>query len=124
MEMENTLLRIEETVAYKYLSAEPESIQQYAAYCEKYGQNNPNRKVSSYNILIDKLEENEYSPKDGVIIINQYGILFDGQHRISILQKKYGKQYEVMVLKLEVDYTIKRKLLLLLKWIRMKLRHE
>ena len=122
MEMETDLLRIEETIPFKYLNNEINTKDLYQKYCTTYGTNNPNRTETSYSELINNLHDQFYSPKKGVIIINQYGILLDGQHRCCILKKMYGEGM-IDVLLLKIKYPLKRKIQILIKFMKMRFRN-
>lgn len=120
MEMENSLLQIEQTIPYCYLSDNDSGRDTYINYCKKYGSHNPNRSIGAYDDLINNMSYKEYDPTKGVIVINQYGIILDGQHRVCLIQKKHGKDYHIPVLKLYFNYTLYRKVQYLIKYFKMK----
>ena len=123
MELENRLLRLDETVVYKFLAdSSSDKYTIYDEYCNKYGTKNPNRNINSFENLISDLDKSDYDPLKGVVMINQYGFLLDGQHRTCIILQKYGKDAMIPVLKLHIKYSLPRKAKMLAEYILMKTR--
>ena len=119
--MEERILRLNETVVYKYLDKNNDSESQYMDYCDKYGKKNPHRNRDAFDSLINdfSVDNNDYDPLKGVIIVNQYGFLLDGQHRACLLLKKYGPKKKIPVLKIKARMSVRRKLGLLFKYAKM-----
>ena len=118
MYINNKFIPLEKTVAYDYLNNKKDNYDEYKNYCIKYGKNNPNRNVDSYNRLMNEFKE--YDIKHGAIIIDQHNILKDGQHRCCLLLKKYGKDYKIKVLKIYYYETKINKLKNIIKLIIMR----
>lgn len=102
----DTIQYIKETSIYKYLDGESDSLARYEMYCKKYP--NSFRTVETYKSLINQMSTFEYDIKKGAIVINQLGIIIDGQHRCSILQKKYGEDYSIKVVRFYYDSLLLR----------------
>lgn len=83
----------------------------YRVYCAQKEnlKDNPNRSEAVFNTLIDTFVNEDYDPKKGIIIIDQYHCIVDGFHRSCILLHKLGSEHPVTVLKLtyETGYRIK-----------------
>ncbi len=97
---------IKETSISKFLEGGSDSLARYEMYCEKYP--NSFRTVDTYKTLIDQMSTFEYDIKKGAIVINQLGIIIDGQHRCSILMKKYGEDFKIEVVRFYYDSLLLR----------------
>lgn len=93
------LMRVNETNIYKFLDDSENGRFLYKLYCTKYPSSFRNE--SNYNSLIQQLDSIDYDITKGAIVINQLDIILDGQHRSSILLKKYGPDYEIKVVKIK-----------------------
>lgn len=120
MEMEKEVLQLQNTVVFQYVKNQNNGQSDYEKYCNTYGKMNPNRNKDSFNNLINEFENELYDPKKGVIIINQYGLLLDGQHRCCILLKMFGEDYKVKVLQLHIRYSLRRRIEIYYKLLRMR----
>lgn len=92
------VMRIEDTPMYKFLNGDIVGYDSYKNYCIKYPSSFRNQ--SSFNELQSQLETTEYDIKKGAIVVNQHNIIVDGQHRISILLKKYGPKHRIKVVEI------------------------
>ena len=97
-----------ETDAYRYL-ANPngETKSQYARYAANpiNQKDHPNRSVEDFDNL--KEEFTQYDPLKGVIVVNQFYCVMDGQHRSCILLNLYGESYRIPVVKIRFgDYKL------------------
>lgn len=97
---------LEDTDVYKYLknSTSQKNALKYKKYCQKNKMDNPSRSESEFNLLIEMFEKTDYDVKKGIIIVNQFNVIIDGQHRSCILLDKYGPHYEIEVLKIYYEH--------------------
>lgn len=107
------ILFLKETDIFHYLDDGEDGKKMYEHYCEKY--RSSFRTIANYKALIDEMNTFEYDIKKGAIVINQLGIILDGQHRCSILLKKYGAQHRISVVKFHYNNH-----LLGLRWLIIK----
>lgn len=107
------ILFLKETDIFHYLDDDEDGKKMYEHYCEKY--RSSFRTIANYKALIDEMNTFEYDIKKGAIVINQLGIILDGQHRCSILLKKYGAQHRISVVKFHYNNH-----LLGLRWLIIK----
>jgi len=98
------IFKIDESDVYKYLDTKNE--ENYKKYCEQIclGDDFYRHNSKIYNELIKEIDNTDYDLKKGAIVINQLNIIMDGQHRACILLKKYGKDYEIPVVKIRYSY--------------------
>ena len=94
-------LPIKDSIIFKYLNGNYEGRIQYERYCEKC--NAVFRSEEKYDSLIKTLDNEEYDIKKGAIVINQLNIILDGQHRGSVLLKKFGPECKIKVVKVYFD---------------------
>ncbi len=86
--------------AFKYLEG---NVKDYELYCQKHREilHYQEMGVEKYNNLIKSLEEKGFNQKN-LIIVDYNGCVKDGQHRSCYLLHKYGKDYQVPVLRIEL----------------------
>ena len=94
--LKSKIIPLSETESYKFLDNKIDK-KEYSKYCKTQTFEYEKHSLESFNNLVDSFQE--YKLKDGAIVIDQFGIIRDGQHRASILLKKYGKDYEISVVK-------------------------
>ena len=107
---DNKISDMEEMQAYKYCNDKEKYEEEYINYCEVIckDKGNSNRTKEEFDKLIDNINENGYDPEKGIIVIDQFNFIQEGQHRVCVLLNKYGKDYEIKVLKIHImDYGIK-----------------
>lgn len=92
------VLFLDETSIYQYLDDTIDGKDKYEIYCKKYPSSFRNK--DNYESLIQEMNSFEYDIKKGAIVTNQLGIIIDGQHRCSILLKKYGEEHIIKVVKI------------------------
>lgn len=90
------IISLYQTESYKLLNNKID-VNQYNNYCKEGTHKYEKHSIESFNQLINDFEE--YDIKKGAIVIDQFGLIRDGQHRASILLKKYGPNYKVDVVK-------------------------
>ena len=88
--IDNKIIDLEDTKSYKYLIKKIDSVE-YNKYCERDTFEYENHSLDSFNKLIKDFKK--YSLYDGAIVIDQFGLIRDGQHRASILLNKYGPDF-------------------------------
>lgn len=91
---------LQDTVVYKYLDDHAGFTQDYQDYCSKYGARNKQRTLENYDLLIRDFSDDVYDLQKGAIVINQFNLVVDGQHRSCILLKRYGPKYKIKVVKI------------------------
>jgi hypothetical protein len=81
----------------------PDLLQAYDRYCKRARNQagTSTRSVDSFMNLIQTLEHDEYSIKKGAIIIDQYDIILEGQHRACVLLNMHGAEYPIEVLRIQ-----------------------
>ena len=110
------IISIYETESYKLLNDEINS-DEYSQYCKNETFKYEGHSLKSYNSLIEQFKE--YSLNEGAIVVDQFGLIRDGQHRTSILLKKYDKDYKISVVKVYyAGFRIKTYILLALYMLR------
>ena len=87
-----------DTPVYNFLNDTQEGVNQYRQYCDHYRVSF--RTEQCFNHLIEEMSSSDYDVKKGILVIDQYGVIADGQHRACILLKKYGPYYKVNVLRI------------------------
>ena len=90
--------KIPDTVIYKFLDGEPDVKMRYEEFCMKYF--SVFRNLASYNSLKNNFENVDYDIKKGAVVVNQLNIIIDGQHRCSLLYKKFGPNHKIEVVRL------------------------
>ena len=94
--------KLEECAPYKYLKGDKKS---YREYCKYHIENNlPLMTEERFNKLIKSINEKGYISKYPLVIKADDNSIMDGQHRACILLNKYGKDYEIEVLKISFIY--------------------
>ncbi len=91
---------LREVSPFKYLQGD---IGGYSNYCRQHRQllHYDEMTVAKYDNLIKSIENKGFDDRF-VIIVDYDGVVKDGQHRSCYLLHKFGEQYEVPVLKLDV----------------------
>ena len=100
--LDGKIFDLYKTDAYKLLE-NPSNIEleeKYDAYCKNYCYKYENRNQNNFMKLANKLDQEEYNPNKGIIVVDQLYIIADGQHRSCVLLNKYGPKYKVKVLKI------------------------
>lgn len=93
-----TIIRIKETPSYKLLN-HLISEKEYEDYCINNTYKYERHSIESFDNLCKKMNKYEYSLKKGAIVIDQFNLIQDGQHRVSYLLSKYGDDYIVDVVR-------------------------
>jgi hypothetical protein len=58
-----------------------------------------------WNLLIDSIKKEGFLPeKYGYITISKNGTLLDGHHRYTVLKNLYGENYEIKVIRNQMNY--------------------
>lgn len=116
------IISLQETDVYRYL-CEPtkeDVIAQYQKYCDANNADNKERSINTFNKLINTIEIEDYDIKKGIVIVDQFNCILDGQHRVCILRNKYGEEYVIRALKLYYLYRSPKILFSNLKYILKK----
>lgn len=103
------LYSINETATYDYISNN--NLERYINYIkivktDSFGRINKQisdiitKDLSNCRNTIDTILTKGYDVQKSIVIINDRNVLVDGLHRISILFKIFGPEYEIAVLKL------------------------
>lgn len=92
------IIMLRDTRVYAYLKGTDEGREKYRDYCDFC--NVSFRNESEYNLLIENMKTNPYDIVKGAIVIHQYNLILDGQHRSCILLLLYGPKYVVKVVRL------------------------
>lgn len=98
----NKVQFLDETDVYKYIKSnrDEHARKAYIKYCKKNNMDNSLRSPELCNELCNEFVYNKYDIKKGIIVVDQYNRIIDGQHRCCILLQQYGGAYEITVLKL------------------------
>lgn len=90
---------IKECVPYRYLLGDKEA---YKEYCEYHIKSNfPVMSSERFDKLVNSISENGYDNRC-IIIVNERNMICDGQHRACVLAYKYGMDYQINVLEVEM----------------------
>ena len=92
------IVTLDKTRVYAYLTGTEKGEKEYDEYIDICNVNF--RSKAAYNSLIDAMSHTPYDIRKGAIVINQDGLIYDGQHRSCYLLFKYGPNYKVEVLQL------------------------
>lgn len=92
------IVTLNKTRVFAYLSGTKEGEKVYDEYVKLCNASFRNREA--YDNLIDEMSKKPYDITKGSIVVNQDGIIYDGQHRCCFLLYKYGPNFKVDVLKL------------------------
>ncbi|WP_162258410.1 rhamnan synthesis F family protein [Lapidilactobacillus concavus] len=90
---------IDETAPYKYLQGNKKTYDDYCAYHIKH--NLPVMSVERFESLIKSIKQNGYDMKK-IIIVQDDNIIYDGQHRSTILAFLNGLDYQIPVLEVVI----------------------
>ena len=93
----NKIVFLQDTDVYKFLNNKIDE-NEYNEYLIMHSRNDENHSISIFNKL--KHDFTDYNLKNGAIIVDNYNILIDGQHRSCLLLNKYGKEYSIKVIKI------------------------
>ena len=108
--LDGKVMSLYKTDPYKFLSDDSDTAKEnYEKYVNRplNREDNPDRSVECFNTLINSFSGELYDIKKGIIIVNQFYQVMDGQHRSCILLKKYGEDLKIPVLKIKFgDYKI------------------
>ena len=96
------IFKLDQCAPYDYLN--DKCVSAYQEYCEE------NKKlsefemsVSRFDALIQSMENNGFDSKYVPVINSKNNVIMDGQHRCCYLLKKFGPDYKVKALFLEVE---------------------
>lgn len=92
------IIDLKETDSYKLLNGEITQAD-YEKYCREQTFGYENHSLESFNNLQRKLIN--YDLKKGAIVVDQFNIIRDGQHRTCILLKEFGPNYKINVVKVK-----------------------
>ena len=92
------ILPLKETYPYRYLQGDKSAYDDYCRVHEEKGY--PAMTPERYDELIKSLSEQGYDKKH-IILINELGVLRDGQHRACCIAHKYGLNHEIEVMEVE-----------------------
>ncbi len=96
--IDGNVYSLDETFPYKYMKSGDKKI--YLDYMEK-GKNLKTAQewwsIERFDDLIQKVKKEDYSPQNGIIVIDKNNCLLDGQHRCCILYSMHGGDYEILV---------------------------
>ena len=92
------ILSLKECHPYKYLLGETKQYEEYCAENRKFGFYMSEQRFSD---LLNKINTNHYDTKL-MPILTKDNFIADGQHRACILLYKYGENYEIDCLRLEL----------------------
>lgn len=92
------IVTLNKTRVYAYLTGTETGEKEYDEYVNICNVNF--RSKATYNSLIHDMDQTPYDITKGAIVINQDGLIYDGQHRSCYLLYKYGPNYKVDVLQL------------------------
>lgn len=91
--------RINETVPYKYLNGDKKAYQDYCDF--HFKRNLPIMSQPRFNALIDSIKKNGFDYKR-IIIVQDYNIIYDGQHRAAVLAFLNGLDSTATVLRIVI----------------------
>ena len=99
-EWKGEILSLEDVSPFKFLQGD---VSDYEKYCDIH-QNKMGHDVSidKFKQLIKNIEENGFDNKK-IIVVGYNDEIVDGQHRSCYLLYKYGGDYEVDVLRVDLD---------------------
>lgn len=92
------ILPLSEAYPYRYLQGDTAAYGEYCRLHEEKGY--PAMTRERFEALIASLSEQGYDPAH-IILVNELGIVRDGQHRACCLAHKYGLDHEIEVLEVE-----------------------
>lgn len=99
--IDGTVFELDEVAPYKYLHGDVQAYKDYEianrAYCDFAIMT-----TKRFDALIASLESNGYDPMK-IIVVDQKPHMLDGLHRACWLLKKFGPDYELDVLRIEVE---------------------
>jgi hypothetical protein len=102
------IIPLKDTYPYSYLQGSKSA---YDDYCRMHKEKGyPAMTPERFEELIRSLSEQGYDQKH-IILVNELGVIRDGQHRACCIASKYGLDYEIEVMEIEnIDriYLIKR----------------
>ena len=108
--LDGKVFSLYKTDVYRYLADESEAAKKkYKEYAAApfNQEDNPNRSPEEYDKLITNFTKEEYDIHKGIIIINQYNCIMDGQHRCCIMLKEHGEDHIITVLRVKYgDYPL------------------
>ena len=96
------IISLENSDVYQYLNNDKDKEKKYENYCKKncIGDDKKFHNKNIYNNLINQLNHEKYDIKKGAIVVSQFNIIMDGQHRTCILLKNKGPNYKISVVKI------------------------
>ena len=92
-------IKLEQCVPYRYMMGDKECYKEYQRLHEEHGF--AAMTTDRFDKLIESLDNGGYDPKS-IILVNEYNVIKDGQHRACYLAYKYGLDHVVDVLQVNV----------------------
>lgn len=90
---------IKECVPYKYLLGDKEVYKEYSQY--HIDNNLPVMTSKRFDKLVRSIDKNGYDDRN-IIMVNERNMICDGQHRACYLAYKFGLDYKINVLEVEM----------------------
>ena len=95
------IIKLNECAPYKYLKGQRNT---YINYCKENKKLfNIDMSLKRYNELINNIETNGFNPKNMPVINAKNNVIMDGQHRCCYLLNKYGPDYKVQAVFIDME---------------------
>ncbi len=92
------ILPLKDTYPYRYLQGDGSAYEEYCRIHEEKGY--PAMTPERFDSLIRSLSEQGYDQKH-IILVNELGVIRDGQHRACCIAHKYGLDHEIEIMEVE-----------------------
>ena len=92
------IIPLKDTYAYRYLQGDRAAYDEYCRIHREKGY--PAMTPERFEALIRSLSEQGYDPAH-IILVNELGIIRDGQHRACCIADRYGLDYQIDVMGIE-----------------------
>jgi hypothetical protein len=92
------IISLKDTYPYRYLQGDKSAYEDYCRIHEEKGY--PAMTADRFDALISSLSQQGYDPKH-IILVNELGVIRDGQHRACCIAHKYGLDHEIEVMEVE-----------------------
>lgn len=92
------ILPLEETWPYRFLQGDRTPYEEYCRLHKEKGY--PSMTPERFEALIRSMSEEGFDPRH-IILVNELGVIRDGQHRACCIAHKHGLDYEIDVLEVE-----------------------